>query len=69
MSIREFITGLLVGFACGTAAGLLFAPREGIQTRRKLSDAAYFARERAGDFAMQVHGATSPLVGKIKQAI
>lgn len=38
MNAGKFITGLLSGAAIGAVVGLLFAPKKGAVTRRKLTE-------------------------------
>ncbi|HZJ37323.1 MAG TPA: YtxH domain-containing protein [Gillisia sp.] len=38
MNAGKFLTGLLSGAAVGAAIGLLFAPKKGTVTRRKLTE-------------------------------
>ncbi|MBD2577018.1 YtxH domain-containing protein [Oscillatoria sp. FACHB-1406] len=49
-----FIGGMLVGTAIGTAAGLLFAPRSGKETRRLLEKSAEALPELAEDLSTTV---------------
>ena len=38
MNVGKFLTGLLSGAAVGAAIGLLYAPKKGAVTRRKLTE-------------------------------
>ena len=69
MSIREFIIGMLVGCAVGVTAGLFLAPSEGVQTRRRISDAAYTTRNKVGHIATGIQEKAQFATKAIKQAI
>lgn len=43
----KFITGLLVGFGLGIAAGLLLAPQSGEATRAQLGEQGIMLRDRS----------------------
>jgi gas vesicle protein len=43
----SFLLGLLAGFVLGAGVGLLFAPRPGAETRRRVSESANRMREQA----------------------
>jgi gas vesicle protein len=43
----SFLLGLLAGVVLGAGVGLLFAPRTGAETRRRMSDSAHRMREQA----------------------
>jgi gas vesicle protein len=43
-----FLSGVLVGMAVGAAAGLLFAPEPGTNTRQRMADGASRLRRAAG---------------------
>lgn len=55
MNAGKFLTGLLSGAAVGAAIGLLFAPKKGTVTRRKLTETSdnYIkgAKSKFNDFA------------------
>lgn len=69
MSSKEFIMGMLLGCAVGAAAGLFLAPSEGVQTRRRVSSAAYTARHKVSDFAVEIQEKAVHAKERIKQAI
>ena len=50
VSRNKFVTGLLTGAAVGAAAGLLFAPRPGKETREVVSARAGDLRQKAGSY-------------------
>jgi gas vesicle protein len=43
----SFLLGLLAGVVLGAGVGLLFAPRPGAETRKRMSDSAQRVREQA----------------------
>ena len=49
-SRNKFVTGLIAGAAVGTAAGLLFAPRPGKETRQVVSARTGDLRQKAGNY-------------------
>ncbi len=50
VSRNKFVTGLIAGAAVGTAAGLLFAPKPGKETREVVSARAGDLRQKAGSY-------------------
>ena len=50
VSRNKFVTGLIAGAAVGTAAGLLFAPRPGKDTRQEVAARASDLRQKAGSY-------------------
>lgn len=54
-SLQPFIIGLAAGAVVGGLVALLFAPASGKDTRRKIGDVAYRARERVAGHPAEVH--------------
>ena len=50
VSRNKFVTGLIAGAAVGAAAGLLFAPKPGKETRHVVSARAGDLRQKAGSY-------------------
>ena len=50
VSRNKFVTGLIAGAAVGAAAGLLFAPKPGKETRQVVSARAGDLRQKAGSY-------------------
>lgn len=54
MTAKGFFIGVLVGGALGAAAALLFAPMEGVETRRKIADTSRSAKDKVTKTAANV---------------
>jgi gas vesicle protein len=67
--MKSFIIGVVVGSLAGAIAGLLLAPDSGYDSRRRVSGAAYSAKDRVSQLASGVHYKASEVVGAIKQSI
>lgn len=62
----SFFLGLLAGAVLGAGVGLLFAPRAGHETRRKVSDQAQRMRAQANDGYARASEKVSDLVDRGK---
>lgn len=69
MTVRGFLMGLLVGGITGAAVGLMFAPMEGRETRRKITDATTVARNKAVGYASTVSERVRGVADTIRPAI
>jgi len=69
MNAGKFITGLLSGAAVGAVVGLLFAPKKGAVTRRKLTETSdtYIkgAKSKFNDFTDTLNEKVESVKGKI----
>lgn len=69
----KFLGGLIIGTAIGTAAGILFAPRSGKETRRALQDSAQdlpkFAEELGSNVQYQADRLTEQAQRTIDEAL
>jgi len=69
MNAGKFITGLLSGAAVGAVIGLLFAPKKGAVTRRKLTETSdsYMkgAKSKFNDFADTLNEKVESVKNKI----
>lgn len=69
----KIVTALLVGFAAGALAGLLFAPDKGAETRDKinesLSDLGDAIKERAEEQLGQLSELKDKLVGLVTSKV
>lgn len=61
--MEDFVIGCLTGLTIGVVAGLLFAPRRGQETRRRLAVRARRAAEVARDVADRAE-ATAEVLGE-----
>jgi gas vesicle protein len=77
MQTKSLIGGLMIGAALGTAAGLLVAPRSGLETRRKLikgskklkKDVVNYIDESIESLRDQVNGKIEMITKRGKDAI
>jgi gas vesicle protein len=60
MSTTKILLGFLAGAVAGAAAGILFAPDKGSETRRKIS-------EESNDLADNLKGKLNNLVDGVKE--
>lgn len=63
-STGKAIVGFIFGAAVGVAAGILFAPRSGVETRKKLEKKA---REYSDDVVHQVTRKIDDLKGQMNE--
>jgi len=61
----KFVIGALVGAALGAAAGLLFAPRSGKETRKIVGKKAKEYAEKGKDLALKEKEAVIKAVDKL----
>jgi len=61
--MEDFVIGCFTGLVLGVAAGLLFAPRRGVETRRRLAVRAHQAAEVAREVADRAE-ATAEVLGE-----
>lgn len=54
MTVKGFLVGMLFGGIVGAGAALLFAPMEGVETRRKISDTSRSAKDKVTKVASSV---------------
>ncbi|MCJ7758083.1 MAG: YtxH domain-containing protein [Gillisia sp.] len=70
MNAGKFITGLLSGAAIGAVVGLLFAPKKGAVTRRKLTETSdtYIkgAKSKFNDFTDTLNEKADTLKEKVE---
>ena len=62
----KFIFGLLVGFALGVAAGLLFAPQTGEETRSQLNEQGVMLRDRSSGWTGQLRDRANGLTEQVR---
>ena len=69
MNAGKFITGLLSGAAVGAVVGLLFAPKKGAVTRRKLTETSDTykkgAKRKFNYFTDTLNEKVESVIGKI----
>ncbi|MBU2558982.1 MAG: YtxH domain-containing protein [Bacteroidetes bacterium] len=61
-TILAFASGLFIGAAVGTVAGILFAPDKGTETRRKIA-------EKTGEYKDEISEKIDQLKGDIEEKI
>ena len=61
--MEDYVIGCLTGAIIGIIAGLLFAPRRGVETRRRLAVRAHRAAQVARDVADRAES-TAEVVGE-----
>ena len=59
--------GIGVGLAAGVGVGVLYAPRPGVETRRRLREGAERAKERARMTASRVKGELESSVAELRE--
>lgn len=69
MSAKSFFLGVLVGGAVGAGIGMLFAPEEGHETRRKITDATKVARNKASGYATNVKDKVRTMTSAIRPSM
>jgi len=73
MNAGKFLTGLLSGAAVGAAIGLLFAPKKGADTRKKLTETSdnYIkgAKNKFNDFSDNLNDKVEALKSKTKAGL
>ena len=73
MKAGKLILGILTGAAAGAAAGLLFAPRKGTETRRSINDTTdnYLreAKNRFNEFADSLNHKVEAVRSKSKASL
>lgn len=75
MKTGKFLAGILSGAAIGALAGILFAPKKGVETRKNISDKSneymYGAKSKYNDLADNLShrydSVKSKMKGKSKQ--
>jgi gas vesicle protein len=68
-SIGTFAMGLICGAALGAAAGLLLAPKPGVELRRQLAQTTERMRRRAASTVSQAADVVDDVVDRGTQAI
>lgn len=69
MTVKGFLVGMLFGGIVGAGMALLFAPMEGTQTRRKISDTSRSAKDKVSKVASNVKGRVKREHEVVKQAM
>ena len=69
MTAKGFLIGLLVGGVVGAGSALLFAPMEGIETRRRIADTSKSAKDRVSKAASSVKDRMKREPEMVKQAM
>lgn len=63
----SILLSFLLGGLVGAGVALLFAPRSGEETRRKIKELTEEVKEKAEDYVEQVKGKVTSTVGKGKE--
>ena len=69
MTVKGFLVGMLFGGIVGAGAALLFAPMEGTETRRKISDTSRSAKNKVAKAASSVKSRVKREQEVVKQAM
>lgn len=69
MTFKGFLMGVLIGGIVGGAAGILLAPMEGNETRRKIAEVGGNARDKVTGIATGVAGKVQHAAECVRQAI
>lgn len=68
-STGNFITGLILGAVIGLAAGMLYAPQPGSETRELLKEKAEKVKEKAKEVAQKVRHTTEEITKKTPESL
>ncbi|MDI6751999.1 MAG: YtxH domain-containing protein [bacterium] len=68
-SSLSLIFAFIAGAACGAVAGILLAPYSGLETRKKIGEAAEKAKEKGGELAHEIRDKVGVVVETGKKKI